>query len=337
MRVFKTLGTLACRVERTVGWHAIGMAASAAVVGASLYVLYRLLRHIDAGRVLAAVGATPPESVLAACVFVAAGYVTLTLYDYFALRTIGRADVPYRTAAFASFTSFTIGHNLGATVLTGGAVRLRIYSSWGLGIVDVAKIAFVTGLTFWLGNVFVLSLGLVWAPEAATAVTQLPAWAVQWLGLAGLSALVGYVAWVLPRPRIVGRASWRVVLPNARLTLVQIGIGILDFAAGALAFYALMPATPEISFTAVAVVYVSATLLGFVTHAPGSIGVFDAALLIALAQFEKEELVASLLVFRLVYFVVPFAAAVVMLGVRELMLARNPRGRPAAEQDARSA
>src|SRR5581483_5765685 len=169
----------------------------------------------------------------------------------------------------------------------------------------------------------------------ATAVTQLPVWAVQWLGLAGLSALVGYVAWVLPRPRIVGRASWRVVLPNARLTLVQIGIGILDFAAGALAFYALMPATPEIAFTAVAVVYVSATLLGFVTHAPGSIGVFDAALLTALAQ--KEKLVASLLFFRLVYFVVPFAAAVVMLGVRELMLARNPRGRPAAEQDARSA
>jgi uncharacterized membrane protein YbhN (UPF0104 family) len=62
--------------------------------------------------------------------------------------------------------------------------------------------------------------------------------------------------------------------------------------------------------------------------------VFDATLLIALAQLEKEELVASLLVFRLVYFVVPFAAAIVMLGMRELMLARSPRGRPEARQDA---
>ena len=61
--------------------------------------------------------------------------------------------MPYRIAALASFTSYTIGHNLGATVFTGGVVRFRIYSAWGLGIVDVAKIAFVTGLTFWLGNV----------------------------------------------------------------------------------------------------------------------------------------------------------------------------------------
>ena len=68
--------------------------------------------------------------------------------------------MPYRIAALASFTSYTIGHNLGATVFTGGAVRLRIYSAWGLGIVDIAKIAFVTGLTFWLGNAFIL--GLAW-------------------------------------------------------------------------------------------------------------------------------------------------------------------------------
>ena len=100
----------------------------------------------------------------------------LTFYDYFALRTIGRHDIPYRTAAFASFTSYTIGHNLGATVFTGGLVRLRIYSAWGLGIVDVAKIAFVTGLTFWLGNVVVLGIALAYAPDAAAAVTQLPAW-----------------------------------------------------------------------------------------------------------------------------------------------------------------
>ena len=66
--------------------------------------------------------------------------------------------MPYRIAALASFTSYSIGHNLGATVFTGGAVRFRIYSAWGLGIIDVAKIAFVTGLTFWLGNAFLLGV-----------------------------------------------------------------------------------------------------------------------------------------------------------------------------------
>jgi uncharacterized membrane protein YbhN (UPF0104 family) len=246
--------------------------------------------------------------------------------------------VPYRTAAFASFTSYTIGHNLGATVFTGGAVRLRIYSRWGLGIVDVAKIAFITGLTFWLGNIFVLGFALAYAPDAATAVTQMSPWATRSLGFAGLLVIAGYVAWLLPQPRIIGRASWQITLPNARLTLVQIGIGILDFAAGSLAFYMLMPETPATAFVAVSVAFVSATLLGFISHAPGSLGIFDVTMLVALTQFEKEELLASLLIFRLLYFVVPFAMAVLMLGIRELSLARRTRLCLATQaQDASSA
>lgn len=310
------------------------MALSAAVVAASLFILYRMLRDIEVGKVVMAMHATPMQAVLSACVFVAAGYLTLTLYDYFALRTIGRGSVPYRTAALASFTSFTIGHNLGAMALTGGAVRLRIYSAWGLGVVDVAKIAFVTGLTFWLGNVFVLGCALVYAPEAATAVTQLPEWATRTLGLAALVGVAGYVGWVRARPRRLGRANWQITLPDTRLTLVQIGIGVLDFAAGSLAFYMLIPAMPDTDFSVVAVAFVAATLLGFVSHAPGSLGIFDATLLIALAQFEKEGLLASLLIFRLLYFVIPFALAVLVLGFRELSLSRCARlPADAREQD----
>ena len=131
--------------------------------------MFRLLRDIEIEKVVVALQATSLETVLIAGGFVAAGYVTLTFYDFFSLRTIGRHDVPYRIAALASFTSYTIGHNLGATVFTGGAVRFRIYSAWGSSMIDVAKIAFVTGLTFWLGNAFVLGVGMAYAPEAASA------------------------------------------------------------------------------------------------------------------------------------------------------------------------
>ena len=197
---------------------------------------------------------------LIAGVFVAAGYVTLTFYDLFSLRTIGRRDVPYRIAAMASFTSYTIGHNLGATVFTGGAVRFRIYSAWGLGIADVAKIAFVTGLTFWLGNAFVLGIGMAFAPEAASAINQLPPWLNRAIALSGLAIIAGYLLWLLPRPRIIGRGDWRVTLPSAPLTLVQIGIGVLDLAAGALAMYALLPADPSVDFVTVFVIFVMAAL-----------------------------------------------------------------------------
>ena len=307
--------------QRRNGWHKLGIAVGLVIVAFAIFTLFNLLRDIEIERVVVALRMTSPHQILMAGGFVAASYVTLTFYDYFSLRTIGRRDVPYRVAAMASFISYTIGHNLGATVFTAGAIRFRVYSAWGLGVADVVKIAFVTGLTFWMGNAFVLGAGLLWDPEAATAITQLPSWIVRAIAALGLAIIAGYLLWLLPAPRHVGRAGWQIALPCARLTLVQIGIGVLDLAASALAMYALLPADPSIDFITLLVAFVTAALFGFLSHAPGSLGVFEAAMLIALPQFQKEELLASLLIFRVLYFMLPFCAAVLLLSVREGWLA----------------
>ena len=246
------------------------------------------------------------------------GYFTLTFYDLFALRTIGRDDVPYVTAALAGFTSYSVGHNVGASVFTGGAVRYRIYSAHGLSAIDVAKICFVAGLTFWLGNATVLGLGIFYAPEAASAIDQLPAWFNRALAAITLAVLTAYVVWVWPAPRVVGRGGWKITLPGGPLTLLQIVIGIIDLGCCALAMYVLLPAEPHIGFITVAVIFVSATLLGFASHSPGGLGVFDAAMLVALWQFDKEDLLAGLLLFRLLYYITPFALALAILGGREI-------------------
>jgi hypothetical protein len=113
-------------------------------------VLYRMLREINFEDVVDAVEAVEKHDVVNAAVFVAAGYFTLTLYDLFALRTIERPDIPYRVAALAGFASYAVGHNVGASAFTGGAVRYRIYSRYGLSAIDVAKVCFIAALTFWL-------------------------------------------------------------------------------------------------------------------------------------------------------------------------------------------
>src|SRR5436853_2839923 len=136
---------------RRIGWNRVGLLLSLAIIVIAAIVLYRMLHGLDFNEVMLALATTDPIDFGLAALFVAAGYFTLTFYDLFALRTIGRYDVPYRVAALAGFTSYSIGHNVGASVFTGGAVRYRIYSYWGLNAVEVAKICFVAGLTFWLG------------------------------------------------------------------------------------------------------------------------------------------------------------------------------------------
>jgi glycosyltransferase 2 family protein len=319
------VGIIRRTVRNRMGWDKVGVAVSVLIIAIAFVVLFRLLRDVDLQKVATSLRAMPVETMLTAGGFVVAGYASLTLYDFFSLRTIGRHEVPYRVAAFAGFTSYAIGHNLGATVFTAGAVRYRIYSAWDLGIVEIAKIAFVTGLTFWLGNAFVLGISMAIAPEAASAVNQLAPWVNQAIAFSGLAVIVGYLLWLLPAPRVIGRDNWKVTLPNASLTLVQIGIGILDLGFGALAMYTLLPAHPSVDFLTVLVTFVMATLLGFLSHAPGSLGVLDAAMLIGLSQFEKEELLASLVIFRALYFVLPFCVAILMLGAREIYLAVKAR------------
>ena len=264
--------------------HRLGVIVSIAVIAVACYVLYHMLRGIDTFEVLEAIKSTEPHQFALATLFVAAGYFTLTFYDLFAVRAIGHGHVPYRINALAAFTSYSIGHNVGASVFTGGAVRYRIYSAWGLNAIDVAKICFLAGLTFWLGNAAVLGLGITYHPEAAAAVDQLPPWLNRIAAIGIILALIGYVVWVWTKPRLVGRGPWTVVLPGGPLTLLQIAIGIIDLGFCSLAMYVLVPDEPNLGFVVVAVIFVSATLLGFASHSPGGLGVFDAAMLVGLWQ-----------------------------------------------------
>ena len=286
----------------------------------AVVVLYHILSDLDVEALLDALEATDWRTLAIAGFFVAAGYMTLTFYDLFALRTIGRSDVPYRIAALAGFTSYAVGHNVGASVFSGGAVRYRIYSAWGLGVIEVTKICFIAGLTFWLGNATLLGIGVLEAPQAARAVDQLPIWLNRLIALVILVVLSAYVAWVWVKPRVIGREGWQVTLPGGPLTLLQIGIGILDLFCCALAMYMLVPDEPNLGFITVAVIFVAATLLGFASHAPGGLGVFDAAMMVALWQFDKEDLLAGLLLFRLLYYIVPFTLSLLILGTREALL-----------------
>ncbi len=318
----RLLTTLSRGFKKWIGWKRLGIAASLAIIAFAVTTLVRTLKGVDGSVILTALTEIPPGHIALAALCVIGAFCTLTFYDYFALRTIGKKHVPYRIAAMSAFTSYSICHNIGATVFTGGAIRFRIYSDYGLSAIDVAKICFLSGLTFWLGNLFVLGIGMTLHPAAASSMDQLPPAVNQLIAIGILGAIFAYLGWLAAgkNRRQLGQNGWKVVLPSAQLTLVQILIGVVDLGFCALAMYLLVPSNPPIDFLSLSVVFILATLLGFASHAPGSIGVFDAAMLVALPQFGREQLLATLLVFRVLYFVIPFATAISIMGVRELWL-----------------
>src|SRR3954464_3089878 len=252
----RLLTTLGRGFKEKIGWKRVGIAASLLIVGLAITHLVNTLKGGDTGVILTALTEIAPHRIALAALCVVGAFCTLTFYDLFALRTIGKTHVPYRIAALSSFTSYVIGHNIGATVFTGGAIRFRIYSDYGLSAIDVAKICFLSGLTFWLGNLFVLGLGMAWHPWAASAMDLLPPSINRLIALGCLAGIAAYLVWISTGKgrRELGQHGWKVVLPSLRLTLVQIAIGVADLGFCALAFYLLMPVYPDVDFVSVAVV-----------------------------------------------------------------------------------
>ena len=167
----------------------------------------------------------------------------------------------------------------------------------------------------------VLGFWIACAPGVAGALNQLPDWINRSMGVATLAIVAIYLLWLIPRPRTIGRNGWQLTLPSAGFTLVQIALGAVDLGLTALGMYVLVAGYAPVDLLTALGSYVVAALLGFASHAPGSLGVFDAAMLLALPMVEKEKLLAALLIFGCLYYLVPFGAAIAAFCLRELWLA----------------
>src|SRR5215475_2019159 len=291
-----------------------GVVVSVAIATGALLALRHALRNVDYDQVFSVIRETDFSVIAIALMLVTASYGSITLYDWLALHTMGRKDVPYRIAALASFTSYPIAHGIGAVALISPVIRYRIYSRNGVGAMGVANICFLTGLTFWLGNMTALGFSLLYQPAAIGVIDHLPAWVNRLIALVLLGGVGGYLVWSWLHPRQIGKSQWLVKLPSGPLVLVQILVGLLDLTAAAISMYVLLPPGVEISFFYLLAVFIAATLLGFASHAPAGLGVFDATILIGLGDENREQLLAALLMFRFLYHLVPLSIALVLFG-----------------------
>lgn len=295
----------------------LGVVVSLAIAAAAIFALTHTLKNVDYDEIFAVVRRTSPGVIVMALMLVATSYASLTLYDLLALRTIRRSDVPYWMAALASFISYPIAHGVGAVALIAPVIRYRIYSRHGLGVFDVANISFLTGLTFWLGNLTALGLCLLGEPGAIGLIDYLPPQLNQVLAAALLLGATTFLIWIWLSPRSFGTRRWPMRFPSGPVALLQIAIGIFDLGAAALAMYVLLPPGMNIGIFRVTAVFIAATLLGFASHTPAGIGVFDAAILIGLAGEEREPVIAALLMFRFLYHFLPFVLALGLFGALE--------------------
>lgn len=310
------------RLRRARGWLiAVAVLAVAGLGFAAIRGLTRQIHLSDVGR---AFHALEPRQLALSVALTAASYLALTFYDLVALRVVGR-PLRWRTAAIASFTSYTVSHNLGLAMLTGGSARWRVYSRHGLDEAAVARVVVIAGTTFWTGVLVVAGLALALQPGALPFVgAALPAWVERAVGIAVPVAMVAVVA-RNPAGGALRLLGWRLPLPDWRQAAALLIVSTIDLAAASAALFVLLPGATPAAFPALFLGYAVAIVVALVSHVPGGIGVFEAVVIAALPQ-GNAAILAALLAYRIIYYVAPLILAAVLMAVHE---GRQWRGRGA--------
>ncbi|XAY87447.1 bifunctional lysylphosphatidylglycerol flippase/synthetase MprF (plasmid) [Sphingomonas parapaucimobilis] len=288
------------------------------LVALGLSALHHLTRTVRLSDVRAAFYAIDPRQIMLSVGFTIASYVALTFYDVIALRVIGRR-LRWRTAATASFTSYTLSHNLGLGLLTGGSARYRVYAAAGLDGPDIARVIAIASATFWFGVFTVTGLGLLFHEGPITVETfVLGQGIVRWLGGAVVAGALGLIVLCALQPgQRIGWRAWSVPLPTPAQAVAQIGIASLDLACASSALFVLLPGASIDLLPAFLLAYALAIIVALVSHVPGGIGVFEAVVL-ATVPVDRTELFAALIAYRVLYYLAPLALGIALLAWDEV-------------------
>ena len=282
-------------------WVPLLLAAFAAIAVSAVARLAHEARPED---VVATLHALPGWRIAAALALTALSHVLMTFYDVLALRAVG-ARLPWRTAARAAFTSYTLSHNLGFAALTGGSARLRIYTAAGLRPATVAQIVVVAGVAFWGGVIGVAAICLLIAagPVTIAGITLMPA-AARLVGTVVLGLPAAALALLALRPAWRARIARLVPLPPASTALLLVAVAAVDLACAALALAVLLPGITPAHYAGFYLAYALAIIAGMLTHVPGGVGVFEAVLASSLPQTGAAE-IAALIAYRAIYYLLP--------------------------------
>jgi len=284
------------------------------------YVLHHQLRGVSYAEVRATLATLPRTALLASVLICAVNYFILTGFDLLGFYYIGR-KVPWWKVSIASFTGYAISNSVGFALISGTSVRYRFYSRWGLTAGEISRIVLFYFGTFWLGLLVLGGWSLALDPHP----TLNAAWDItaRVLGWALLGSAVLYFTASAVWRRPIRFLRWRFELPPPLIVALQFILSTIDWALAAGIFYVLIPHS-QLSFAEFMSAFLTAQMIGLLSHVPGGAGVFEGTMAVLLGGYlTPEQLLSSLVLYRLVYYVGPLGVALMILVADEVRQRRH--------------
>src|SRR4030088_1568886 len=173
--------------------RALGPAAMAVAVVLALILLQHQLNAYHYRDLMRQVWTLPHSHLALALVVTAVAYAVLPGYDAIALSYVDH-PLPVRRIAFGSFIAYALSPSLGFPLLSGGPVRYRFWSAWGLSTSEIAQAISFAGATFIIGMIAVAGFVFILQPTSTIQLLRLPFNSLKPLGALCLLLIAGYLA-----------------------------------------------------------------------------------------------------------------------------------------------
>ena len=292
--------------------------------GLALYALHRQLASYHLHDIRRALASIPAAGLWFASLLTVLGYAAMTGYDALALRYIGQ-PLAYRKTALASFMSYAFSNNMGFGMLAGGSVRYRLYGGWGLSALDITRVILFCSFTFLMGLfVFGGVVFLLFPLPIPLDLLALPCTTTRPLGVLFLALVAMYAGLRLFRHGPLRVWALEFPVPPWPVLGTQVLIASVDWALAGSTLYVLLPHHPAQGLPSFFAIFILAQVAGIVSQVPGGIGIFETVVVLLLSSsMPAPDVVAALLAFRALYYLVPFGIATALLGGFEVGLKRQ--------------
>lgn len=296
---------------------------SAFLFALAFWVLYHELKYYHYREIVYYFHELPISRLFFALFSSILSYLMLIGYDVLGMRYI-RHPLGYGKIALASYIGYAFSNRIGYSFLSGGFVRYRLYSAWGLSAAEIAKVVAFCIFSSFLGFFTLAGISFLVKPETIPSYLRLPVYSVRPVGVFFIVLVAIYFIMIFFFKKPLSIRGRRLRLPSKKLFPAQILVSTLDWAFAAFTLYFLLPPSVKISLPGFISIFMTAQFAGLVSHVPGGLGIFEVVMLLLLPPVvTHSQIIGSLVSFRVVYYFMPLTIATVMLGAEELLHLRK--------------
>lgn len=305
-------------IKKVISWSGLFF------FGLASYMIYRQLSKYTIQEIEDAIIAVPNKNIFMACVASFCGYMALSSYDFLALKYIKHKMSTWKWI-FAGFIGFAVSNNAGHAIVSGGAIRYRLYTRWRVTASDIVKMVTFSGFTYLVACFALVIIGYLCSPNHVLSAVSSSYinWAIILFSFGGLLFYLWGCA-CYKKPIIIKDVEFK--SPSLRLASAQIIIGSIDILMASLVLYFVMESYINIPFFAFIGAFIIAQVLGVYSQVPGGLGVFEVVFTNLLPEDENQAMLfAILILYRIIYYLLPLVLSGIVLFGYEFYLAENKK------------